>query len=166
MSAAAESGIADHTTMPTNDLAACRALVDPIERLACYDGIPLAAADQPVAKAPVATTDRDINPADDNPAALFGLDPVVRSQTLEQAAGIQLPDFIEAAVVVVRMRADRRLELTLDNGQRWLQVESAALQASLGDRVRIRQAALGSFLLQVNGIGRGYRVRRLPPASD
>ena len=50
----------------------------------------------------------------------------------------------------------------LENGQLWQQIDSSYLYSRAeSPRVTIRRAAFGSYLLQVEGIGRTVRVRRL-----
>lgn len=142
-------------------MAHCRTLADPAARLRCYDALP---GPDPASAAPKADGPPPAGPSP--PADLFGLDPVARSQILEASAGLATPSFIDARVEQVRTHAGGRLELVLDNGQRWLQSESVSLRIKAGDRVRIRAAALGSHLLQKDATGRGFRVRRLDPAAD
>ena len=50
----------------------------------------------------------------------------------------------------------------LENGQAWQQIDSSYQYARAErPRVTIRQAAFGSYLLKVEGIGRTVRVRRI-----
>ena len=146
----------------TEQVSHCRTVTEPAERLACYDALPVASDPQPQSAAAMTRP----GSASADPAALFGLDATARSQALELQAGRSTPESIEAVVAETQVRPDRRLELRLDNGQRWVQTESVTLPARPGDRVRIREAALGSFLLQRNGTGRGFRVRRLDGPAD
>ena len=53
-----------------------------------------------------------------------------------------------------------KLVLTLDNGQVWSQVDSSSLHLRTGDKVRIRRASLGSYLLGTSGSNKTIRVRR------
>jgi hypothetical protein len=84
---------------------------------------------------------------------------------LRRASDAALPKsalhHIEAVVTSVQRRPPSLQVLTLDNGQTWMQVE-ADNRGSLaeGDRVVIRRAALGSYLL--NSTARpSMRVRRV-----
>ncbi len=125
------------------DWQACRRVASDAERLACYDRLAATAA------------------APASPEELFGLDARASEQRLQAALGVVPPAELTATVITVARTAEGRLDLLLENGQRWVQVDSGALKIAAGDAVRIRPAALGSFLLQRGGTGRGIRVRRL-----
>jgi hypothetical protein len=135
----------------------CARIADPGERLACYDGAfgGSVAPVEPDANAAA-------NAAPGGPTALeeFGMNP-----TLRLARDAALPKTairsIEAVVTGVQRRPPGLQVLTLDNGQTWMQAE-ADNRGSLaeGDRVVIRRAALGSYLL--NSSARpSMRVRRV-----
>lgn len=67
------------------------------------------------------------------------------------------PERLEAVVTVLELRNSGRLGITLDNGQVWAQAEAAGdARLSPGDKVTIRKASLGSYLMQR---GRGLAVR-------
>lgn len=122
-----------------------------MERLACYDlvaGHKSASAPQPETK---------------DATDLFGMADERVRQLAATSLGVEAIDSLTATIVSLRTLADGRWLLDLDNGQQWRQVETARLALKPGDRIRIREAALGSFLLQREAGGRGIRVRRVDP---
>ena len=54
-----------------------------------------------------------------------------------------------------------KLEITLDNGQRWHQITSSYLRLKVGDAVVIKRAALDSYKLVKVGNNRAMKVRRV-----
>jgi hypothetical protein len=63
---------------------------------------------------------------------------------------------------VVSMTRGEGAVLRLDNGQTWtiIDVDRPPYQLKPGAEIEISRAALGSFLLQVKGSGKGLRVKR------
>ncbi|MBW7931063.1 MAG: hypothetical protein H3C57_07150, partial [Gammaproteobacteria bacterium] len=120
-------------------LADCRAITTDSERLACYDA---------VAAGMMAAED------------LFGHDSVRSAAELRIAAGIDELEASSATVVALDTDPRGRLLLALDNGQAWEQIDSGRLAIQPGTRVRIRRAALGSYLLGIDGGTGSMRVRR------
>lgn len=139
--------------LASDDTHPCAAVAEPDERLACYD----AAYSRPAA-APAPEQADDAVPAIANNE--FGLSEAeLRERDPERARAVL--QSIEARVVAQRRRADGAIEITLDNGQTWLQLErTRSLRVRDGDRVTIRRAALGSFLL-VTPARALIRVRRI-----
>ena len=100
------------------------------------------------AAAPAATEDK------------FGLS---ERQRAEREPKPQKPpaNALTAAVTAVRKLPSGYLLIDLDNDQQWQQIESMPnLYLRVGDRVTIRKAALGSFLLQTAS-NYSTRVRRI-----
>jgi hypothetical protein len=67
---------------------------------------------------------------------------------------------MDARVASVRLDANGKLVLALENGQVWSQIDSANLRIKAGEEVRIRRALLNSYLLTRAGGGAAIRVRR------
>lgn len=132
-------------------IAQCASQDDQLDRLLCYDQFsevagrpvptPAAKAAVPVAP-PVAAPD---------PEAEFGLN----------APRAEQVDTIQSAIADVAKGPYGQWTLTLDNGQRWRQVESRRYKVQAGQVVTIERAALGSFLLSVEGRGGTTRVKRV-----
>jgi hypothetical protein len=97
-----------------------------------------------------------------SPQDEFGLTQAQR----EARARIEHPetvvDSIEARVLSTSVSASGRLVLRLDNGQTWMQVEPSQSQHFRpGDKIKIRTAALGSFLASGPKSRTGVRIRRV-----
>jgi hypothetical protein len=124
--------------------AQCAALDDPAARLACFDAAfprpPHTAPPNP-AKVAVATDE----PASE--ARKFGLSDTQKKVIDPQPAEPQLAA-TTAAIKTVRRLPSGYLLIGLDNDQVWQQTEiDPNVWLQPGDRVTIRRAALGSYLL-------------------
>lgn len=123
-----------------DSLRRCRALAADAARLACYDAIALAPAAAAAAASAVAA-----------PAARFGLP--------------EGPDRIER----VQSRIEGRFEgwrpldrFRLANGQVWQVIDgSTGVYWLESPRVAVRRGALGSFVLEIEGVKPFVRVRRI-----
>jgi hypothetical protein len=120
---------------------ACAAVTDPTQRLTCYD-----TAFPPVAGAKSGTV--DLEAERERALREFGLNKVqLRVRDPERMREIA-PDRIEAMVARVTNRPTGERVVTLDSGQIWLLTEVTSKgHLTSGDRVVIREAALGSFML-------------------
>jgi hypothetical protein len=122
-------------------------------------GAPVAAAatTTPIAAAAAAPLTRPAAPSPAEAAQNFGL-------SAEKVLGPQGgPTEIEAKVATVQANeVTGRAVVTLDNGQVWQQLEAtkATKRPRPGDRVVIREASLGSFLMVAPERG-SARVRRV-----
>ncbi|HVR81110.1 MAG TPA: hypothetical protein VHF02_03330 [Luteimonas sp.] len=112
----------------------CTTVTDPTERLACYDAAFPPAAD--------AQSERD------KALREFGLNKAqLRVRDAENKRDVW-PDRIEATVARVSSRATGERVVTLDSGQVWLLTEVTSRgHLTSGDRVVIREAALGTYML-------------------
>lgn len=118
------------------DFRACRSVETVEARVACYDALVDRADD---GAAPAATED------------LFGLPrPPAPSQQDERR---------EMTIASAQRSALGRWSLTMENGQRWVQTDSARLAAVRpGMTATISAGALGNFLMTIDG--RTIRARR------
>jgi len=116
---------------------ACAAVSGASERLACYD-----AAFPPVRGA--------VDMASEKERALkeFGLNKAQLRDRNPERMSVIAPDRIEASVARMSVRSTGERVVTLDSGQVWLLTE-VTMKGPLrvGDRVMIREAALGSHML-------------------
>ena len=169
-------------------LLACRGIVEPATRLACFDretatlagasaktaappgGSAVTPATAPaIAAAPSAASDAagavSTRPAGAPQAEAmqnFGLPPD-RIAAKEVAAGRRPADLsrIQARLAQLSRAGDGREVFTLDNGQIWLQVlEEGDLLLRPGDTVSISRGVFHSYLLQTPS-GRASRVTRI-----
>jgi len=132
-------------------LAACRALTDAAQRLACYDALPLAPA-TPAAPTPPAVATAPI-PAASSPAGQFGF---------EQRALASAPESIDTRIDGPFGGWGPKDRLRLANGQVWQVVDGSSATLNLqSPKVRVRRGMFGAFYLDIEGTGRSPRVKRL-----
>ena len=67
---------------------------------------------------------------------------------------------IEGTIAAFRSASDGLLILVLEDGARWKQTDGRTLYPKAGDKIRIRRAALGSFIANINQAV-GFKVTRL-----
>ena len=141
------------------ELFECREIVDPAERLACFD--------REVARVYEAQNSRELVIADREQVR----------ETRRGLFGLKLPKLgifgggdddedavneISATLASARKLDSGRYVFELEDGVRWLETESVSgfRRLKAGDTIVIKKAALGSFKAKVNG-KRAVRVRRL-----
>lgn len=134
----------------------CRLIEDNAERLACYDS----AAERPPGGAAVpdkAKDAREVAPA----AKDFGLSEEQRNERKKNPP--PTIDMIESRIAAVERHPwDDRFILTLENAQKWAQLEPTPIQRFyVGDAITIRKAAFDSYLARGPSSGNGVRVRRV-----
>ena len=134
----------------TPALQACVTERDDSRRLACFDRAMQAAA-SPVPAAPAMS-----------PQERFGLTGELARKTRDKSGETaQELRALDAVVTAVAQRGYGQLSVTLDNGQVWTQKAAGQFfRVKEGDRVTVKSAALGSFLL-VDAEGRSIRVSRV-----
>jgi len=116
---------------------ACASIRGTAERLACYD-----AAFPPIANAADAASVRKRALED------FGLNKAQLRDRDPEGMQVASPDRIEGAIARLSIRANGQRVITLQSGQVWLLTEVTTKgQLRVGDRVMIREAALGSHML-------------------
>lgn len=139
------------------DLLACRAITETGPRLACFDAA-TAALESAEQAGEVAVIDRA--QARETRARLFGLNLGSANLfgNLRQDAPVQE---IETTLVSARQDGRGRWTFNLADGSTWRQVddERVAGRTGPGAPVRIREGAMGSYLLSVSG-ARSVRARR------
>lgn len=132
-------------------------------------------ADAPAASASDGARRVDLTPRGDKLTAPVVVPPETATPAAPQAApqrtvAVAPPaperiDRVEHAIVRTKSIAPNRLRFYLDNGQVWDQTDPRKLRIprerdGRTNTVEIKRAALGSFLLRVNGEGVAVRVQR------
>jgi hypothetical protein len=163
---------------PVADISRCAAVADRDARLACYDDLgsryskgqsaapvksatpatspaavksaPAAAPTMPVAKSAAA-------PAPTEPRADFGLTPNQKPKDPEAPKKLIA---IEGVVSGFGRTPTGHQVVRVDNSQSWELLEDTDPLLTPGDKVTIRRALLGSFILSTPS-GREHRVKRL-----
>jgi hypothetical protein len=156
----------------SEELAHCAGIAAPHARLACYDGLarqfspadapqladapPPVATAPPIAAAPAPSVDAaPANPPAADTARNFGLSP---AQINPKPAG---PTAIEAQLTGIAFNQGElgQTYLRLDNGEVWKTRDDVA-RLAVGYQVKIKRAALGSYLL-LDPANLSYRVYRV-----
>jgi hypothetical protein len=167
---------ANAAVSPLEPIYACADKSNPTERLACFDAA-VATIRAKEAKSEIVTFDKQrvekvrreafgfslpSLPKLGFPA--FGGAPKADSKDQSVAAVAVAEDIEEQSFTVVSTRESAgRVVITLENGQVWRLTEAGELNAAKRPpyKVNIRAAAMGSFILTVEGRNKGYRVRRV-----
>jgi hypothetical protein len=125
---------------------ACAAETDVLRRLACYDraAAQLVGAPAPGAAPTSSAADRD-GLRGVSPEGRFG----VRNGPLDERKYATAPKEITATVTLIEMqRTSGALVISLDNDQVWIENQASEyFPLKIGDTVRIRSAALGSYMM-------------------
>jgi hypothetical protein len=134
----------------------CRAIADPQERLACYDR-EVAALEEAERTSQIRVVDRQ--QVRRSRRTLFGLD-IPDLDIFGRDDGEEVSE-VSSTLRSVTQNGMGKWIFELEDGARWLQVDSLNIvpDPRPGHTIRIRRAAMGSFLANVNG-RRAVRVRR------
>lgn len=135
----------------------CRKVTDDAGRLACYDQA-AGALEQAEAKGDVVIVDREQARQVRRQAFGFSMPSLSlfekgeTQEDLENVAGV-----LDSA----RQNTAGKWVIKLQDGAVWVQVDANELHRTpkAGAQVKIRQAAMGSFMMSIDG-GGGFRVRR------
>ena len=80
---------------------------------------------------------------------------------LKQVVINEEPDVITLEVVKVKKNPYGKLTVYLEQGQVWKQVNSDSLRLKPKDKIEIRKASLGSYLMAKPGSAKLMRVKRI-----
>ena len=133
----------------------CKAIADSSERLTCYD--------QSVAAMEFASNTKDLVIADrssmrEAKRGLFGLSlPKIKLFGGDDSEEVTE---IESTVASYRAARDGFIIIELADGARWKQTEGPQQYPKVGDKVRVRKGALGSFFASIDD-DTGVKVIRL-----
>lgn len=139
-------------------LADCRQLTENSVRLACYDQA-AAVLDQAEAKGDIVVVDREQARKVRRQAFGFSLPSISLFEKGEAQAEVEN---VAARVASARQNGAGKWVIRLEDGATWVQVDSGELFTTprAGMTVKIRRAALGSYLMSVES-RRAFRARRV-----
>lgn len=141
------------------ELVDCRKLTEDAARLACYDKA-AASLDQAEQKGDIVVVDRDQARKVRRQAFGFALPSI---SLFEKGETPEELENVTSHVDAARMNGASKWVIQLkENGGTWVQVDDKDLHKTpkAGMPVTIRKAALGSFMMSIDG-GGGFRVRRV-----
>lgn len=152
-------------------LTACAATADKLDRLICYDNVsaniksasvPSAGAASQTVATSAATSAATVAVA--TPVAVAA----TATSTAEEGFGLEnkrkqenTVDKIYLEVASVDQDPYGDLKVTFTNGQQWKQTESRSYKVTAGETVFIEKGALGSFFLGTDGRNSKIRVKRI-----
>jgi hypothetical protein len=139
-----------HTVFAQTDPRPCHEIVDPTERLACYDKASQQERTTPDAPAPALSSEPVPANAIDKPTA-------PKSRGLFSASENLV---INSKLTSIRDRDKQKMVFRLENEQIWLQDSPRSLPFREGDDVTIKSATIGGYILS-NNKGVSTRVRRI-----
>jgi hypothetical protein len=135
----------------------CRKLTDPTQRLACFDTA-AGVLDQAEAKGDVVVVDREQARKVRRQAFGFTLPSMSLFSRGEKPEEITSTDGVVASA---RKLPTGKWEITLEDGARWVQIDltEIPLDPKPGQKVKIKAASMGSYLMTVNN-QRAVKVHR------
>jgi hypothetical protein len=95
------------------------------------------------------------------PEETFGKSASETYREQKEAFGKEEIRELAATVAELRRMGNYKMEITLDNGQKWHQITSSYLTLKVGDDIVIKRAALDSYKLLKVGNNRAMKVRRV-----
>jgi hypothetical protein len=138
------------------ELNACRMLQSDAERLTCYDAIGAGTIEPVAGSTPEAAPDPSAAPAPEptlpaESSVTFGKSASETYREQKEAFGKEEIRELAATVAELRRMGNYKMEITLDNGQKWHQITSSYLTLKVGDDIVIKRAALDSYKLLPQG---------------
>ena len=155
--ASAQQADAERRPEILSRLVACRAITETTGRLACYDAA-AAALDTAEREGEVVVVDRvQVTEAR---RQLFGFDMPSMPGLFERNARVETIDSVETTLTRASMGGQGWV-FTLADGSVWRSVDTNTPRFNdrAGQAVRVRRAAMGSYLMSIGG-SPGIRVRR------
>lgn len=137
-----------------SEVLACQNETDPLVRLACYDDT-VSKLEQARVSNQVVVADRE--QIDEAKRGLFGFN-LPNLKLFSRAEGDEVN---EIQSTIARLSRDSRGKwlFVLEDGARWAQTDTKYVRPEVGDKIRIRRAAMGSYLANVND-ATAIRVKR------
>ncbi len=149
-----------------SSLQQCRALTDKELRLQCYDQL---ADTQQAAVAPEAAAVTTYPVARELPAGSAQAAPVTtvspeRDEALFGTTGEKVESSFKELTVQVRSvnpDARKQLQFSMQNDQRWQQLDKAYIKVKAGDSCVISSGVFGSYLMKCEQSTKAIRVKRV-----
>ena len=146
---------------PVNSLSSCLELIDPADRLKCYDKS-LSREKQDNDKELVAREVKEIQPnrkvVQEN---LFGRRGGDLEEVIAETQSIVIPNELSNVVVKVSRYAADKYTLTLKNGQRWKVLEPTRKGYFKKDQtVSISKGLFGSYEVNIQNLNKKFKVKR------
>ncbi|QTD56973.1 hypothetical protein [Parasphingorhabdus cellanae] len=141
------------------ELISCKAIVEPEQRLACFDA-KVAALETAQSSNQLVIADRE--QVREARRGLFGLSlPRIKLFDGDKEDGDNV-DKIDATISSVRKLRGGKWLIVLDDGAKWQQTEARSMMRSprAADSIEIKRGSLGSFVAKVND-GRAFKVKRI-----
>ncbi len=130
----------------------CATIADSGQRLKCYDHLAGREESSPMTQSGTITSEAQKRSAPSVATRdTFGLTEKIATPT---------PQTVDAVVTAMRRSADNKIIVLLSNGQAWELLDGGDSRLDISAHVVIRRAAVGSFLMTLEG-GRTHRVHRL-----
>ena len=124
----------------------CEKIADAPQRLACFDKA-VAALNAAARERQVVVIDRGA--MREARRGIFGLS-LPRLRLFSDDDDSEIVTAIDSTIAGVRMGKDRMPIFVLEDGARWKQTEGRNVYAKAGQPIHIKQAAMGSFMANVN----------------
>ncbi|QSX33371.1 hypothetical protein JYB87_16890 [Shewanella avicenniae] len=137
----------------------CAKVENAQQRLACYDDLSVS-LQQHVEKSQADVAQSDVEPVVSSTSSKEPTAAAIDRFGAKPVEVIKSPEEINLTIASIRESVRGELIITFENGQVWKQVEQRRYRLEAGDKVTIKKAALGSFLLQAEGRNRSIRVQR------
>lgn len=152
------SALAEENADPFAAYAECAAIQPDQQRLACFDGLAPAMAAAGAGSISLADAKAELTT---NRVEAFG------GEAFEEHAGLENVERlsgIRSPVANIEIMQDRRLKLTLENGQVWRQKPDdrivPAPKEGVARSVEINRAMFGRYIMTIEPEGRTIRVER------
>ncbi len=156
---------------------ACRAIEDQDERLACFDAAADTLADTrnlagSAEPAPLASAPLQDSEAQQSEPAVAAIDPVdefgseaLRGKNRAKYEKDKLKSFT-ADIVEISLTRKGKVIASLDNGQKWRQLDADSTSIILSNRPKqytatIKRGFVGSYFMKINELKKSVRVRRI-----
>jgi hypothetical protein len=148
----------DSPPNPLDGVFLCANATDDSARLACYDDA-VAQLRQGASSGQIVALDRDH--VQEMERDSFGFTLPSLSRVLPTLGSSNRLEAVELQLERIAPRAGGRVAFIMSDGQIWVQSETQRISnLRVGDVVRVRQAALGGFMMSSPRGGAPYRVRR------